>query len=91
MLKMVAQRLFQRAPFIVQEIEEEMVDVHKSKQKAALQQAILEKIEELLKPKDKDVTAEMGMPTKLSAYISYVELLVVAVKSQSRQCTMVPL
>ena len=85
MLKMVAQRLFQRAPFIVQEIEEDMVDVHKSKQKAALQQAILDKIEELLKPKDKDVTAEMGMPTKLSAYISYVELLVVAVKSQSRQ------
>ena len=85
MLRLVANRLFQRAPVLIQEIEEELVDVAKSKQKAALQEAILEKIQELVEPRNKDDTIELSMPTKLSAYISYVELLVVAVRSQSRQ------
>ena len=85
MLWKVANRLFQRATFIIQEIEEELTDISKSKQKAALQEAILDKIQELVEPRNKDDTVEMNMPTKLSAYISYVELLVVTVRSQSKQ------
>jgi hypothetical protein len=83
-LKKVASSLFQRVPEIMGDLEEQLEEVAKRQQKAALLELVMDKIKELVEG-DKDYTLELNMPVKLSAYISFADLLVTVVRSSNRQ------
>ena len=88
-VRKVAERLFQRAPVILEEMEEELREsgvASKHKQKLQMVELVLEKIQSLVEG-HKDDTLAVNMPAKLCHYVSYIDLLVVSVKPEGRQWT----
>ena len=71
----VVGRLFQRAPAVLEEMEEQLGEGSKRKQKEMLMELVLEKVREVVEGREAELE---GVPLKLSAYNSYVDLLVVA-------------
>jgi len=79
----VVERIFQRAPELVQELEEQVEEEGGSlvSRKRRLVELIVEKIVELCD--DVGLAHDLGVPSKLSKYVAYTELVLLRVKSES--------
>jgi len=80
----IASRLFQRAPLLVEKMEEEISDDwSRQRKKAEMIERILETIR-LLVSESKE-NREYNMPVKLSNYVTYVDLLLGIEKASSKE------
>jgi len=81
----VAQRVFQRIPYLVTQWLEEMETVPVSKRKGEMVSQIMDRIEEFIR--DPQAAKELFMPYKTDDYYTYIELVVGIARSTAKQWT----
>ena len=83
-LQIVVNRVFQKAPDIVKEMENEIEGLSTSRKKSYLVDLVLRKIKELLLD-DARLADEFRLPNKVWHYIAYIDLVVARIKDNTKQ------
>jgi hypothetical protein len=82
-IRNVSSRIFQRIPFVVQEIDHQLSKRStKLRKKGVHVDLILKNVKDLVEGRKEDTKA-MNMPVKLSSYVDYMDLLVRIVEADS--------
>jgi len=82
-LELLLGRLFQKAPDLIREIETKLTGLSITAKKRMMIEGILEKI--ALMVDDKYTAKRFGMPSDISNYLAYSDLVVSRMKSSSKQ------
>ena len=83
-LVVVVGRVFQRAPLVVREMEDQLEGLSLTKKKSSLTELVVAKIAELVGD-DPGLARELGLPNKVWHYLAYMDLVVARVKDNTRQ------
>ena len=83
-LLVVVGRVFQRAPGLIKDLENQLEGMSLTRKKSSLVELVLDKIGELVGA-DPGPAHQLGLPNKVWHYLAYTDLVVARVKDNTRQ------
>jgi len=83
-LVMVVGRVFQRVPWLVREMEDQLDGMSTTRKKSTLVELVMSKITELVCDSP-NLAQELGLPNKIWHYLAYTDLVVARVKDNTKQ------